>query len=45
MGVEILLCSTCVNFFNITNEIAVGEISNMHAILGKMVEADRIIAP
>jgi selenium metabolism protein YedF len=44
-GVEILVCGTCVNFFNLTEQIAVGTISNMYDIAGSMTSAGRLIRP
>ena len=35
-GTEILTCGTCVNFYNITEELEVGSISNMYDILQRM---------
>lgn len=44
-GVEILVCGTCANFFNIKEEISAGIISNMYDIAGAMSRAGRIIMP
>ncbi|OPY87413.1 MAG: SirA-like protein [Syntrophus sp. PtaU1.Bin208] len=44
-GVEILVCGTCVNFFNLTEKIAVGTISNMYDIAGAMTSAGRLVRP
>ncbi|SEM49832.1 selenium metabolism protein YedF [Syntrophus gentianae] len=44
-GVEILVCGTCVNFFNLTDQIAVGTISNMYDIAGSMRSAGLLIRP
>jgi selenium metabolism protein YedF len=44
-GVEILVCGTCVNFFNLTEQIAVGTISNMYDIAGSMRSAGLLIRP
>jgi selenium metabolism protein YedF len=44
-GVEILVCGTCVNFFNLMDQIAVGMISNMYDIAGAMTSAGRLIRP
>lgn len=44
-GVTILLCGTCVNFFNIKDQIATGSISNMLDIAGTLIKAGRIICP
>ena len=42
-GVNILLCGTCLNFYNIKNDIAVGLISNMLEITEIMTTASKII--
>lgn len=44
-GVNFLVCGTCVNFFDLGKEIAVGTISNMYDIAETMSKAGRIIAP
>ena len=44
-GVEILLCGTCVNFFNLQEKIGAGKITNMFEILSVMSTADRMIMP
>jgi selenium metabolism protein YedF len=44
-GVEILLCGTCVNFFNLSEKIDVGRLTNMLEILSIMSSAGRIILP
>ena len=42
-GAQILLCGTCVNHFELKDEIAVGEISNMYTITETMLEAAKVI--
>lgn len=44
-GVEILICGTCVNFYNIGDKINTGIISNMYDILTSMNNASLIIKP
>lgn len=44
-GVEILICGTCANFFNIKEEISAGIISNMYDIAGTMAGAGKIVMP
>jgi selenium metabolism protein YedF len=44
-GVRFLVCGTCTNFFDITKDVAVGNISNMYDIAETMSKAGRIIAP
>ena len=44
-GVEILTCGTCLNFYGLTEQLAVGQVTNMYTIVEKMNGADRIIKP
>ena len=45
MGVEIHLCATCVNYYKIENNVAVGNLSNMYSIAEVMASAGNIIRP
>jgi selenium metabolism protein YedF len=45
MGVQILACGTCVNYFDLKDKVAVGSISNMYAIIETLSKAERIISP
>ena len=45
MGVEILACGTCLDFFQLKSALQVGQISNMHEIMSTMSEADKIVSP
>jgi len=44
-GVEILLCGTCVNYFNLSGKTGAGKITNMFEILSVMSSAARLIKP
>ncbi len=44
-GVKILVCGTCVNFFELTGKIGVGTVSNMYDIAGALSTAGRIVKP
>jgi selenium metabolism protein YedF len=44
-GVDILVCGTCVNYFALGKEIAVGHISNMYDIAETMAGASRLLRP
>ncbi len=44
-GVEILVCGTCLNYFEIKDKLAVGVVSNMYDIAGTMSRAGRLICP
>ncbi|HEX7492811.1 MAG TPA: sulfurtransferase-like selenium metabolism protein YedF [Bacteroidales bacterium] len=45
MGVEIHLCATCVNHYNIENNVATGNLSNMYSIAEVMASAGNIVRP
>lgn len=44
-GVEILSCGTCLNYYDLTEKLQVGDVTNMYFILEKMEQADKIIRP
>lgn len=44
-GVKILICGTCVNFFELSDKIFVGTISNMYDIAGALSSSGRIVCP
>jgi len=44
-GAELLICGTCVNFFNIKEQVKTGTISNMFDILNTMNSAGRLVRP
>lgn len=44
-GVEILTCGTCLNFYGLTEKLAVGTVTNMYTIVEMMNGADIIIKP
>ncbi|MGB9595616.1 MAG: sulfurtransferase-like selenium metabolism protein YedF [Candidatus Poribacteria bacterium] len=41
--VEILVCGTCLNYFGLTDKVAVGTISNAYSIAEAMLQADKVI--
>jgi selenium metabolism protein YedF len=43
-GVNILSCGTCLDFYNLKEKLAVGEITNMYTIVEKMNTADKTIS-
>jgi selenium metabolism protein YedF len=45
MGVELLICGTCVNYYALEGEIGVGTISNMYVITEAMASAGNIVRP
>ena len=44
-GVEILTCGTCLNYYGLTDKLAVGEVTNMYNIVEKLTQADLIVKP
>lgn len=44
-GVEILSCGTCLNYYNLSDKLEVGEVTNMYSIVEKMEQASKIIRP
>ena len=44
-GVEILACGTCLNYYGLTEQLAVGSVTNMYQIVEKMNGAGKIIRP
>lgn len=45
LGVEILTCGTCLNYYGLTDKLCVGEITNMYVIAEKQLQADLVIRP
>jgi selenium metabolism protein YedF len=45
MGVELLLCATCVNHYSLQSIVAAGTLSNMYVIADVMASAGNIIRP
>lgn len=44
-GVEILACGTCLNFYELTDHLAVGSVTNMYEIVERMTQARQVIKP
>ena len=44
-GVQILTCGTCLNYYGLTEKLAVGGVTNMYSIVETLAGADRIIKP
>jgi selenium metabolism protein YedF len=42
-GVRLLLCGTCLGHFELKEQVAVGEVSNMYAISETMLRAAKVI--
>jgi len=45
LGIELLICGTCINYFKITEKISTGIVSNMFDIASKMTGADKLVMP
>lgn len=43
-GTEILSCGTCLDFYNVSNKLAVGTASNMYTITEKLLYAGRVLS-
>jgi selenium metabolism protein YedF len=44
-GVQILVCGTCLNYFELTEKLAAGVVSNMYDIVETMSSARRLLTP
>ena len=44
-GVEILSCGTCLNYYNLSDKLQVGKVSNMYTIVEELSSATNIIRP
>jgi hypothetical protein len=42
-GVEILACGTCLEYYGLKEQLAVGEISNMYTIAETILRAGKVI--
>ncbi|MFO8070695.1 MAG: sulfurtransferase-like selenium metabolism protein YedF [Polyangia bacterium] len=45
LGVRVLICGTCLDFFGLEEKLEVGTISNMFEIASTLMEADRVVRP
>ena len=44
-GVEVLACGTCLNYYGLADQLAVGSVTNMYTIVEKLAGAGKIIKP
>ena len=44
-GVRLIVCGTCLNYYGLTDKLAVGEVTNMYSIVEKLVTADLVVKP
>ncbi|MCK9460718.1 MAG: sulfurtransferase-like selenium metabolism protein YedF [Proteobacteria bacterium] len=42
-GIDILACGTCLSFFELTDKLAVGRVSNMYDIATALLEAGKVV--
>jgi intracellular sulfur oxidation DsrE/DsrF family protein len=42
-GIEILVCGTCLGYYEIVDQLAVGEVSNMYTIAETMLGAGKVV--
>ena len=42
-GTQVLVCGTCLNFYDIKDDCQVGTVSNMYDILGAMQSVSKVI--
>lgn len=43
-GIEILVCGTCLGYFELKDKLAVGEVSNMYTIAETMLKAGKVVS-
>lgn len=43
-GVELIVCSTCLEYFGLTDQVRVGKVGGMFGILEAMQKADKVIS-
>lgn len=43
-GVQLIACGTCLDYFGLKEQVAVGEVGGMAAILEAMIEAERVLS-
>ncbi len=43
-GVELTVCSTCLDFFGLTEKVKVGKVGGMPGILAALQEAEKVIS-
>jgi selenium metabolism protein YedF len=42
-GVTIMTCGTCLNYYKLTDKLAVGQVTNMYSIVETLAQADKVI--
>ncbi len=44
MGVQILMCGTCIDFYQLKDQVNLGQVSNMINITAHLIDAEKIIS-
>lgn len=44
MGVRLLLCKSCLEYYGLSDKVAVGQVGGMHDIVRCLLEADQVIS-
>lgn len=44
-GVDIRTCGTCLNFYGLTDQLAVGSVTNMYEIVETLAKAGKVVKP
>ena len=42
-GTEILVCGTCLSYFDLKERVVVGQVSNMYSIAEALLQAGRLV--
>ena len=45
LGVEVLSCGTCLDFFHLKEKLKVGRVSNMYEIINSLTESSSVLKP
>ena len=45
LGIEIIVCGTCLNYFELGDQLAVGRVTDMLEIAGRLAAAARVVRP
>ena len=45
LGVEIFSCGTCLDFFNLKDDLLVGQVTNMFEIMDAVAQAAKVVSP
>jgi selenium metabolism protein YedF len=43
LGVQMLVCGTCLNYFEVTDQLAAGQVSNMYDIAETILGAGKVV--